>query len=86
MKEFLGRISSRKFLVAFAVQIAGLIALIKPEWTEQANLIAVQVAGIAAMILAALGYMAIEGSIDKANATTQQFIIDDRRGQGDQKT
>lgn len=68
MKDFLKRISSRKFLTALAVQVAAVVALftVKPE-SELVDA-ATKIASLAALILASLGYGKIEGAIDKARA------------------
>lgn len=72
MKEFLQRISSRKFLTALFAEIAGVIALCWPAHESQAVEAATRVAALATMLLAALGYGVIEGAVDKARAANGQ--------------
>jgi len=69
MDSFLKRISSRKFLALLAAEIAGVVAIFRPAG-EAAGIeaAAVKIAGLAVMLLAALGYGIIEGKIDKAKA------------------
>lgn len=56
-QSFLARISSRKFLVALAVEIAAVVALFMPaENPGEIEAAAVKVAALATMLLAALGY------------------------------
>lgn len=65
MRTLLQRISSRKFLTAVAVQAASVLALFWPRHGEALHDGAVRVAALATMLLAALGYGAIEASIDR---------------------
>ncbi len=65
MKDFLSRISSRKFLTTAFVEIAAIVALFKPSIASEANEGAVRLAAIIAMVLAALGYGIVQGTIDK---------------------
>ncbi len=64
MKDFLKRISSRKFLTALAVVLASVVALftIKPE--DELVDAFTKVAALAAMALTALGYIKTEGALD----------------------
>ena len=71
MRKFLTRLSSRKFLIALAVQVASVAALFWPGRAELLETTAVRVAALAAMLLAALGYGAIEASVDRARPTRQ---------------
>ena len=64
MRAFLQRISSRKFLIAFAVQIAAIAALFYPANETEFQSAAVRIAAMVTMLLAALGYGKIEASID----------------------
>ena len=64
MRPFLKRISSRKFLATLAVEVAGLIVLFAPGHREAVFAAAEHVAAIAAMLLAALGYVRAEGNLD----------------------
>ncbi len=64
MRAFLQRISSRKFLVAFAVQVASVAALFYPASEAEMQSAAVRIAAMATMLLAALGYGKIEASVD----------------------
>jgi nitrogen fixation-related uncharacterized protein len=66
MRSFLERISSRKFLVALAVQAAAVAALFWPGQQQQFNDAAVRIAALAAMLLAALGYGRIEATLDSS--------------------
>lgn len=68
MDSFLKRISSRKFLTAIAVEIAAMIALFAPQVADVANEGALRIAALATMLLAALGYGAVEAAVDKAKA------------------
>jgi len=68
MRAFLQRISSRKFLVALAVQTASVAALFWPGQEAEFQTAAVRVAALATMLLAALGYGKIEAAIDANQA------------------
>ncbi len=65
MRSFLQRISSRKFLVALAVQIASVTALFYPQHEDSLHTAAIRIAALATLLLAALGYGKIEASVDK---------------------
>ena len=65
MRPFLERISSRKFLVALAVQVAGVLTLFWPREQSTLESAAVRIAALLAMLLAALGYGRIEADIDQ---------------------
>ena len=68
MKKFLERISSRKFMALMAAEVGGAIALFTPAADDAAKweAAALKIGGLIVMILAGLGYAAIEGGIDKA--------------------
>ncbi|HNX26600.1 MAG TPA: hypothetical protein PKK48_04260, partial [Phycisphaerae bacterium] len=68
MKDFLTRISSRKFLTAFAVEIAAVAALFSPERASEFNDAAIRIAAIVTMALTALGYGCIEASLDNSSS------------------
>jgi len=68
MRPFLERISSRKFLVALAVQVAGVLTLFWPQEQSTLESAAVRIAALLAMLLAALGYGRIEASTDQPPA------------------
>ena len=67
LTHFLIRISSRKFLTALAVQIAAVAALFSPERADAYADAAIRLAALATMVLAALGYGAIEAGVDKTS-------------------
>jgi len=67
MREFLKRISSRKFLTALAVQVAAVLALFWPERESSIATTAVRVASLITLLLAALGYGKIEAEVDAAH-------------------
>ncbi|MCK4277305.1 MAG: hypothetical protein KAX78_12365 [Phycisphaerae bacterium] len=73
MRSFLQRISSRKFLLALAVQIASVAALFWPEHESMITNSVVRVAALVTLLLAAIGYGKIEASVDavKAAGTTE---------------
>ncbi len=73
MRTFLERISSRKFLVALAVQFAAVAALFWPGHENQFNDAAVRIAALAAMLLVALGYGRIEATLDSSAANTDDL-------------
>jgi len=64
MRTFLQRISSRKFLVALATQIASVIAIFFPEHESTLESAAIRIAALATLLLAALGYAKIEAAVD----------------------
>jgi hypothetical protein len=66
MRSFLERISSRKFLTAFAVQAAAVGALFWPGHESALAAAAVRISALAVMLLAAFGYGTIEASVDAA--------------------
>ncbi len=65
MRGFLERISSRKFLLALATQIAAVVAVFYPSAEDTVTTAAVRIAGLVALVLAGLGYGAIEAEVDK---------------------
>ena len=73
MRSFLERISSRKFLTALAVQVAAVIALLRPGQADQLTDALVRIAALAAMLLAALGYGRIESALDSGTANKDQL-------------
>lgn len=67
MDSFLKRISSRKFLVAVATQIAVVVSMIwRPAFQEEMVEAAAQIAELVILLLAAMGYGKIEADVDKA--------------------
>lgn len=73
MKDFLSRISSRKFLLAFTAQVAALVALCWPEYSSEAGEIGIRVAAIISLSLASMGY-------GKANVDEKKTDIKDEVG------
>ena len=65
-RSFLSRISSRKFLTTLAVEAAALIVLFAPSHQNAIAAAAEHVAAIAAMVLAALGYVSAEAAVDQS--------------------
>lgn len=64
------RWTSRKFLMALAAQLGGLAVLI---WPSRAAEVAGLIESLAALLVAAmsaLGYIAVEGAIDKARVAS----------------
>lgn len=66
MRNFLQRISSRKFLTALVVQAASVVALFYPEQESTIETAALRIAALATLLLAAIGYGKIEAGIDSA--------------------
>ena len=64
MRRFLDRISSRKFLVALAAQVASVAAFFWPEHESTIESVAIRIAALITLLLAALGYGKIEGAVD----------------------
>ena len=71
MRSFLQRISSRKFLVALAVQIASVVALFWPEHESAVETAAIRIVALITLLLAGLGYGKIEASTDSSHSTGQ---------------
>ena len=67
MESLLKRLSSRKFLTALAVQIVAVVAIFAPDQEHQMADAAMRIVGLVVLLLAALGYGAIEASVDKAD-------------------
>ncbi|MCJ7544566.1 MAG: hypothetical protein MUP47_08415 [Phycisphaerae bacterium] len=74
MRSFLERISSRKFLTAFAVQLAGLVALLRPAQADQLGDAAVRIAALVVMVLAALGYGKLEAALDSSASANNDAL------------
>lgn len=72
MRNFLQRISSRKFLTALAVQAASIAAIFWPKQQETIESAALRIAALATLLLAALGYGKIEASLDASAAENSQ--------------
>ena len=68
MRNFLQRISSRKFLTALAVQVASVAAIFWPQQESTISNAAIRIAALATLLLAAIGYGSIEARIDAAKA------------------
>lgn len=66
MKDFLTRISSRKFIALFAGEVAAFAAIFKVELHDPLYEAIVRGLGIVAAIAVAWGYIKMEGEIDKA--------------------
>ncbi len=66
MRNFLQRISSRKFLTALAVQAAAVTALFYPQQESTIETAALRIAALATLLLAAIGYGKIEADLDSA--------------------
>lgn len=91
--SLLERIKSRKFLLAVSSAITGvLVALFPGHETEIATTVA-QITGATLTILSVLGWIVVEGSIDKANVAAQgrseseltaaaERIVNQRRAEG----
>ena len=71
MRDFLQRISSRKFLTALGVQIASVAAIFYPQHESAITGAAVRIAALVTLLLAAIGYGVIEAALDagKKNKT-----------------
>ena len=67
MRNFLERVSSRKFLTALAVQAASVAALFWPREESTLQTAAIRIAALVTLLLAALGYGQIEALVDKDN-------------------
>lgn len=83
MKDFLSRISSRKFLTAIAVEVAAVVALFSPEQASQFNDGAIKIAALVAMVLTALGYGCIEASLDGNGQSTSDDAPEETQNDGE---
>ncbi len=68
-QEFLRKISSRKFQAAVVAIIIPLLALLKVDEPTKGEIVAMVTA-----VLACLGYMFAEATVDAARAKAPQFI------------
>lgn len=66
MDKIIKKVTSRKFLVTVAIIAAGIGAALKSANNEK-----VQIAGYVIAGTAAVAYMAIEGTVDKASVQTE---------------
>ena len=66
MNTFLQRISSRKFLLALAAQVAAVVAIFVPGQEDRIADAAQRIAALVVLLLAGLGYGVIEADVDKA--------------------
>ena len=73
MRSFLQRISSRKFLVALAVQVAAVAALFQPQQADALHDAALRIAALATLLLAALGYGKLEAAVDAEKSTPEKY-------------
>lgn len=62
------RFLSRKFITAFAAQLAGLFVLIWPGHASAITSGFESLAGLVVALLAALGYVTAEAAVDRARA------------------
>jgi hypothetical protein len=80
VNTFLQRISSRKFLLALAAQVAAVVAIFAPAQENQVADAAQRIAGLVVLLLAGLGYGVIEADVDKAALPeTSQKQMDEPR-------
>lgn len=80
MRDFLQRISSRKFLTALSVQIAVIASMIwRPEMEQQWSEAAMKVAELIVLLLVALGYAKIEAAVDASQGSKPDLTQSDRR-------
>jgi len=70
MRDFLQRLSSRKFLSALGVQLASVAAIFYPQHESAMTSAAVRIAALATLLLAAIGYGTIEAALDSKNRNT----------------
>jgi hypothetical protein len=66
MRNFLLRLTSRKFIATMSVITACAFAVFAPEKTETGGTIVIRIAALVIMLLAALGYALVEASVDKS--------------------
>lgn len=66
MNKIVKKITSRKFIVTAAIIVAGIGAALKSANNEK-----VQIAGYVIAGVAAIAYMAIEGTVDKASVQAE---------------
>ncbi len=64
MRNFIQRISSRKFLTSLVVQIASVVAIFWPQHESTIEGAALRIAALVTLLLAALGYGRIEAEVD----------------------
>ena len=83
MKEFLQRVSSRKFLTALAVQVVAVIAIFNPGQEDAMTDAALRIVGLIVLLLAAIGYGAIEAGVDKANKPPDIIVTDGEPEEGE---
>jgi len=70
MKDILRKLSSRKFLTAIVVQVAGIIGLFSPSTGDVAMDLGMRIAALVAIVLGALGYGLIEARLDATSIRT----------------
>ena len=82
MRSLLIRLTSRKFIVALAAQIAAVAALFWPEHESALAEAATRIAALATLLLAAFGYGKIEADLDAANRQNRSEPLDQSELEG----
>ena len=67
LRNFLLRLTSRKFLAALSVIVACACAVFHPEQIVTMYTVILRIAAMVVMLLAAIGYAFVEASVDKAH-------------------
>lgn len=62
------RWTSRKFLVSLLAQLAALAVLFFPNQSSQIDHVAQSITALLVMLLSSLGYLKVEGDLDKQSA------------------
>ncbi len=79
LPEILTKFTSRKFLATAAVEVGLLVAMFAPEYGDQVTEVIVRVGTIVGMVAVAIGYVVVEGKIDKERTSLDVFEIEAER-------
>ncbi|WP_432798408.1 hypothetical protein [Poriferisphaera sp. WC338] len=71
------RFTSRKFVVSFLTQVTAMIVLLFPSHEEVIGQTSQSVIALAVLLLSSLGYVAVEGSIDRDVQKGKKVIEDE---------
>jgi len=82
LKRILTNLTSRKFLTALVVQIASICAIFAPELESQVADAGMRIVGLVVLLVAGLGYGAIEAGVDKAKMPANEPAETDRESTG----
>jgi hypothetical protein len=75
------RWTSRKFILALAAELGALAVLIWPRHADAITGVVESLAALLVALLSALGYLTVEGAVEKARAERDRGMRESRPGE-----